>query len=355
MGNLPPSIFIDRERPREPRWFNRGRIRVLLWLGFSSIGLFFLGRYYQTHYPPSVQSEIKQNPPAPVAPLPPPPPAKPERGTLYRAAANGDWTEVDRILKAGVSPDETLLGNSETPFHSALTQRYGTVALRLLLAGASLPPNSQDSSLMHEAAASGSPELLEKLVSLGYSLTQPDTHGITPLVRAALSGSAPTTEYLLQQKIDPNVTIPDTATETGIRGLSLLKAVILLESPLLNETSRMKMVQLLISHGMKFSTTLSPTGEKMMRAALIGPPTELQTLLERKSNPNLKDETGWTVLHAAVAMGNLEETRLLLKAGANPNLVDRSGINPPLLAEVRGFNEVLNLMGGPVNPSPPTP
>lgn len=67
---------------------------------------------------------------------------------------------------------------------------------------------------------------------------------------------------------------------------------------------------------------------KLMAAAFMNRPQEVEALLKNGLDPNLKDRDGDTALSCAAVQGNVEVIRILLKHGTNPNHINQSGLRP---------------------------
>ncbi len=69
-------------------------------------------------------------------------------------------------------------------------------------------------------------------------------------------------------------------------------------------------------------------------------------LLEKGADPNIGDKEGKTVLHHAVARGNLAKGLVgwLLARGADPNRPDRAGQSPLALAKQKNFDQLVALI-----------
>lgn len=70
----------------------------------------------------------------------------------------------------------------------------------------------------------------------------------------------------------------------------------------------------------------------------------VREVLREGCDPNAVAQNGWTALHEAASMGNIECTLLLLKAGANPNVQDVKECTPLHLAAKNGKIEVVKLL-----------
>jgi len=69
-------------------------------------------------------------------------------------------------------------------------------------------------------------------------------------------------------------------------------------------------------------------------------------LLEHGADPNAQDKSGETPLHVAAFNGHVDVVRLLLEYGADPSIRNRDGKTPLDLARESGHREVVSLMEG---------
>ena len=66
-------------------------------------------------------------------------------------------------------------------------------------------------------------------------------------------------------------------------------------------------------------------------------------LLDRGADANAADKRGFTALHRAAEMGELQIVQLLLSRGASPH-ARAQGVTPQSLAEMRGQNAIARLL-----------
>ena len=60
--------------------------------------------------------------------------------------------------------------------------------------------------------------------------------------------------------------------------------------------------------------------------------------------PNTQGPFGNTLLHSAVADGEIDEVRRLLEAGANPRLANREGHTPLRVAVLLGHDDICRVL-----------
>ena len=124
---------------------------------------------------------------------------------LYVAVVRGDINEVDRLLKDGVSPNQTaMLGR--TALIAAVGGDHPLIAKRLLDAGADPEQrNNYGWAPLHHAISPSSANLdmIEILVRHGANVDVTDRHLRTPLHRAAQFGHVEAVRLLLRLGADP--------------------------------------------------------------------------------------------------------------------------------------------------------
>lgn len=80
-------------------------------------------------------------------------------------------------------------------------------------------------------------------------------------------------------------------------------------------------------------------------AAMESATDAVELLIERGADPNLADaQIGWTALHWAASLGDVERTRVLLAKGAKPDVTDHRGRTPAHVAAENADPGVLDLL-----------
>jgi ankyrin repeat protein len=218
---------------------------------------------------------------------------------LSLACLNGNGVIVERLLSAGADPNVRMSGESAL----MTAARVGSVqAVRaLLLKHADVnatEPNRQQTALMWAASQRHS-EVVRLLVEAGA-----DVH--------ARSRSYPIrVNYGGQSNAggDPNnpITLDDT-----LRGGS---------TPLLfaARSGDVESARLLLAAGADVNDELPDGMSALVLATRSGRSEMARFLLEQRANPNA-NAVGYTALHAAVLLGDVEVVDALLSKGANPNM-----------------------------------
>ncbi|XP_069088789.1 cyclin-dependent kinase 4 inhibitor C isoform X1 [Pleurodeles waltl] len=88
----------------------------------------------------------------------------------------------------------------------------------------------------------------------------------------------------------------------------------------------------------RFNRTALQVGAEVMK---LGVPGIAEALLHKGADPNLKDPTGFVVLHDAAREGFADTVRTLLLLGADANARDGQGNLPVHLAAMEGHVEVV--------------
>lgn len=70
-------------------------------------------------------------------------------------------------------------------------------------------------------------------------------------------------------------------------------------------------------------------------------------MIQSRSNPNRQGPFGNTLLHSAVAGGDLNEVQRLLAAGADPRIANREGNTPLRVAVILGHDEIYRVLAAP--------
>jgi ankyrin repeat protein len=73
----------------------------------------------------------------------------------------------------------------------------------------------------------------------------------------------------------------------------------------------------------------------------------IERMARNLGNPNTQGPFGNTLLHSAVASGDIREVRRLLKAGADPRIVNRQGQTPLRVAVLVGRADIYQMLAQP--------
>lgn len=196
---------------------------------------------------------------------------------LHAAAAAGDDERVAALIAACQDidlPDDS----GRTPLEVAVDAGATTVVRRLLDMGARLERDGAPAPLLHAAAGTGDPALVELLLARGLGVDTRDEYGLTALHVAARDGHIAVAQHLLAAGADTAVF----GNETGVR---------LARWP------------------------ISP----LHAAARHGQREMVDLLLNAGAPVNLRQDPGYgaTPLHLAAFEGQLAIVRVLADAGAD--------------------------------------
>lgn len=161
-------------------------------------------------------------------------------------------------------------------------QNNNTTMMRNLIENReiSLAPDENGNSFLHHAAASASPEMIRLLVSMGGDMYQKNELGQTPYDVALTNRNLDAFKGFLESRLDIN--------HQGITGMTVPFEVVAL-----GDWAAVEMF-----------------------------------LTEKAFDVNYQDETGYSLLHAAAAYGNLGGIDGLRNMGAVANLQDEVGSTP---------------------------
>ena len=82
----------------------------------------------------------------------------------------------------------------------------------------------------------------------------------------------------------------------------------------------------------------------IFHAARTGNVARIQELIRAGTDPNQKNDFGWTPFHVAAYHGHQAVAETLIRAGADPNLKTNYGYTPLYWATFHGHQEVVNLI-----------
>jgi arylsulfatase A-like enzyme/ankyrin repeat protein len=233
---------------------------------------------------------------------------------LWKAIDAHDLDAVRRSLKAGAAPDqlEKVLGVSPL----AMAAMGGDLALAQLLldSGAKVDVRNKDGATpLHGAAFLGRVELLELWLN----------HGAAPDTRSA-SGDTPLTSARAPWDI--------TAAIAGILKVPVERKAI--------EAGRAECIEILT---MLQSTDAST--ERLFAAVRAGDLAACTAALTSAASPTHREaSTGWTALHLAAFLGQVDIARLLLTKGATVETRAADGASALHLGALGGSVATLELL-----------
>jgi ankyrin repeat protein len=288
------------------------------------------------------------------------------QSVLHVAVSHGNPQIVQLVLSA--HPDlEALDVNGNTPLDTAVFNGREEIVRLLLAHGANIKGTHgpEGRSLLHEACAKGSANLIPLLVEFGADPTQQDQIGETPLDLALAFMNENAVAALLKltaQHKQLQVTAQQAMENATVRGFTET-ARLLLENGLdanqptaqgstyLGDAAlkgQTKMVQLLLDHGANIKVRNKFGGTVLHDAALGGNVTVIDLLLDRGAEIDARNlETGATPLMEATSLGRVEAVAALLKHDASAQLRDSAGHTALDRARETENTEIIRLLAAP--------
>jgi uncharacterized protein len=150
----------------------------------------------------------------------------------------------------------------------------------------------------------------ELLLKAGADANTANDFGMTPLSQACINGSAEFVRLLLKSGANPN-----TAIATG-------------ETPLMTcaKTGNVDAVRLLVEYGAAVNATEPKEKQTaLMWAAAERHPNVVSALIELHADLRARSKDGFTAIHFAARVGDLDSIKLLLAAGVDVNIQTQTG------------------------------
>lgn len=229
---------------------------------------------------------------------------------------------------------------------------------------------SSGNDLLFETVRQGDAASLRLLLLGGAAADEPDETGMTPLMRASLSGSELCMRLLLDHGADPNAQDGDGVTPLmyGVHDIQIVR-LLLKEGADPNQISKLKnsalilaarysgnqeVVRLLLSHGSKLDQE-NFTGVRALQAAAAGADLKMVSLLLSEgadvNHLPLVEKGGrgfWghgsTALMWAASRGSVELARVLIAAGADVNAGAKRFAPPLTRAAMQGHAKVARVL-----------
>jgi ankyrin repeat protein len=275
------------------------------------------------------------------------------------AASWNDLEGVRAALDDGVDPNKKGAEALRT------AARKGSIEIVRLLLDHAADPRSEPwgggHTVLGAAADSGNPDLIELLIRHGADVNQREEYDSAPLLTAAYSGSVPVLQVLLSHGANTHVRDSlgnspiSEAVESG--NFEAVKLLVPLDredinlhklsgTPLFQAIfdGRVDIAQFLLANGANIpedslgAATYS-YGKNSSRLPIV------QLLVSHGAKVREKDENGHTALHYASSQGDLSLVRFLVEHGADVNAEDNAPLKTPLqLAIYTGHLEVIEYL-----------
>lgn len=265
---------------------------------------------------------------------------------LVVAAANGTLSTVRRALDAGADPNETDDQGCCALLRAAGSGHYHIVD-HLLRHEVELDlPAANGMTALGAAVSAGHLEIVRRLKLAGANIDHQQQQGITPLILAAARGNADMVTLLLDQ--NAQVDLADDTESTALMAAT--------QNALFSARSEdaLETIKRLIKAGANVDTVNNDGQTALMlllgvRAQQVQGANEpllcevADLLLTAGADPDQRDLTGWSSMHAAASHGLVSPVRLLMDAGANRRQRDINGHSACDLAMEKGHHEVVEL------------
>ncbi len=243
---------------------------------------------------------------------------------LAWAVFHGHLELVQYLVRQGADI-ETRNSDGYRPLHAAASRNHEEIARFLIEEGADIEaaPRFSDDTPLAIAAAHGSPDVLQLLLSRGARVVTgtsfPPLHyvagdGFTSFVDLMLAKGAPVNEADINGK---------TPLHWAVRAGYL---------------SREDQAAQRFYGGLRHGARREP--EKWPREPLL----VVESLLASGADVNAKSRFAETPLHVAAEAGRPEIARLLLRHGAQPNARERYGFTPLYFAADHGRGEMVRVL-----------
>jgi len=163
---------------------------------------------------------------------------------------------------------------------------------------------------LHWAVRRDDVELAQLLIRAGARVDATTRYGVTPLYLASVNGNAAVIDALLRGGADPNSANPggETALMTAAR------------------TGKLDAVTLLLDKGAAVNAKEPAQSQTaLMWAAAERHPNVVSALIALHADLKARSRDGFTAIHFAARVGDLETIKLLLAAGVDVNILTQTG------------------------------
>ena len=232
---------------------------------------------------------------------------------IQRAAAQGDYVEVSRLLHSGATANDKDLDDDLSVLHYAVSGGHEKIIDLLLRRGALVDmPTAEGLTPLGIASQKGSARIVTRLLHAGASVDPNGEDDISPLIGAATTGSTSVVHLLL----NAGASIDFARSFDNATALQMACAQNHSEAALA-----------LIARGASPSLAVDSGGFPLLLAATWGMTAVVTALLQAGADPNQLNDDGKTALMAGVnTCYDLAIVKSLLDAGADTSLVTHERI-----------------------------
>ncbi|XP_028395353.1 serine/threonine-protein phosphatase 6 regulatory ankyrin repeat subunit C-like [Dendronephthya gigantea] len=208
---------------------------------------------------------------------------------LHYAVRRGRLEVVKFLVKKGAEVNGKGTNKVGTALHIAVTKDTPEIAEYLIEKRADVNDSDSDGwTVLHSACTEGTLEMVKYLVAEGARVNAMMSNGKTGLHYAVSRGKLEIVKCLVYNGADLN---SKATYETRVRGTVLHHAIV---NGGINGNDKLKIVKYLVEHG---------------------------------ADVNANDSLGWTVLHAAVDVGELDIVKYLVEQGADITLQSKRSVH----------------------------
>lgn len=256
---------------------------------------------------------------------------KPDTNPWFDAVETGDLKSFRQLLGSADINARDPSGVHQTALMKAAESGWEPIVAELIRGGAdlNLADDNHDTAL-HYSAQFGQPRVMKLLLDAGAKTDLQDKWKQTPLIMCASSDNWDGFRVLMDKGVGL-----DLATPHG--GTALQYAA---------GWGQLAMVNELLARGANINQPCQNSGETpLINACQWNHPQNVISLLSAGADANIRDKSGRTALHYAIApILNIPLVDLLLEKGAKPTVADNSGVTPITRARRLGYEELAKKM-----------
>ena len=194
--------------------------------------------------------------------------------------------------------------------------------------------DSENTTLLHLALKHPSTELSRLLLSLGLDPFARTKSGCTPFHSAAAAGQISQVHAFLNGSLGIPIEDLDVDHRNNIEETALLMATV---------GGHFDVASLLLRHKADPSLTDNEGFTVLQEASKKDSPLLLE-ILEKRVDINLQNAHGYTALHVAACMGNVNGVKQLLEHNARSDIVAKNGRTAVVEAAARYHKQILTLL-----------